>query len=169
KGNIAAKLESVEALRAALRFRRGHGACGREQSRAGAPANRSNDVLFAVHRKSHRNGIDCGLGLDGPQFFPRVRGVSGKLTSSLPLKNEIARGRENAAVDSNFLFDRPPCSFRDGIPRDEAAEQSLAAFTGFHRSFSIRAPIRRWNINKPGKRVIAHGPPIVDGPLVAAY
>src|SRR5207245_1481351 len=120
------------------------------------------------HRKSHRDGIDSGLGLDRPEFLAGVGGISGKLTSSLPLKNEIAGGRKNATIDGNLFFDGPARCFCNGIPGDEAAEEARATFTGFDRRFGIGAAVRRWNVDETGQRVVTHGPPVVDGPLAAA-
>src|SRR5262249_10997613 len=65
------------------------------------------------------------------------------------------------------FIEGPARGFRDGIPGDETAKKARAAFAGFNRSFGVGAAVRRWNINKPGERVVAHKPPVVNGPLTA--
>ena len=124
--------------------------------------------MFVVDGIGDGNGVDGGFGFHGPEFFSGVSRVSGKFSGSLPLKYEIAGGGEDAAVDGDFFFDGPARLLLDGIPGDEAADESFAAFSVF--DFGLRAccAIGRGDINEAGGFVVAHGPPVVDGPLFAA-
>ena len=145
--NVAAQLESTKARGTALRFWRGHRPRGSKQARARAPTDGGNDVLLAIHGKSDGDRVDGGFGLNGPEFFSGVRGISGKFASSLPLKNEIASGGKNATIHGDFFFDRPTLFFRNGIPSDEPAEKTFATFAGFDRRCGVRTAIGRGNVD----------------------
>src|SRR5713101_6253584 len=168
KWNLATDFESVQAVGAALGFGCGHRARGSKEARTGTPARGSNHVLFAICGKRNRDGINCGLGLEGPKFFPGVSSVGRKFAGALTLKNQVAGRREDSAVDGDLLFDGPARCLRNRVPRDQPAEEPLAAFSSFYRSLCVRASVRRWNIDQPRERAIAHGPPVVDRPLSAA-
>src|SRR5260370_15914983 len=142
KWNLSSEFESIQAFGAALGFGCGHGARGSEEARSGTPTHGSDDVLLAVYRKSDGDGIDCGLGLDGPKFFAGVSSVGCKFAGALSLKNEIAGRGEYPSVDGNLLLDGPARGFRNGVPRDQPAEETLAAFSRFDGGFCIGPAIR---------------------------
>src|SRR5260370_22259674 len=168
KRNLAAEFESIQAVGAALGFWGGHRARGSKEARTRTPAHRSNHVLFAIRGKRNRDGINRRLGLEGPKFFPGVSIVGRKFPGTLSLKNQVAGRREDSAVDGDLLFDGPARCLRNRVPRDQPSEESFAPFSSFHGSLCFGLAVRRWNIDKPRERPIAHGPPIFDRPLSAA-
>src|SRR5258708_35421906 len=107
KWNLSAELKSIQTFWAALGFRRGHGARGSKEARSGTPTHGSNHVLFAVCRKSNGDGIDRGLGLDGPKFFPGVSSVSREFAGALSLKNQIGGRGAHTSIDGDLFLDGP--------------------------------------------------------------
>src|SRR5207302_9680371 len=75
---------------------------------------------------------------------------------------------EDAAVDADFFFDGPARLLLDGIPGDKATDEAFATFSVFDFGLRARCTIGRGDINEAGGFVVAHRPPIVDGPLFAA-
>src|SRR5438445_5621322 len=162
------QLECIESRWPTFRFGGGHGTGGSEQARARAPSDRGDDILLAYHRKCDGNRLDGRTGLDRPKFLPGVSGVSREFTRALSLKNQVAGGGENAAIGGDFFLDGPASRLSHGIPGDEAAEQTLAAFSRIGRGTGVRRAIGCWYVNQSGPRVVAHGPPVVNGPLPSA-
>jgi len=107
KGSPPPSLNAIEAIGAALGFRRSHRAGGSEEPRTGA---QPTEVItycspFAVNVTGMESIADL-VWID--KLFAGVRGVGGEFASALALKTRLPAVATTASVDGNLLINRPP-------------------------------------------------------------
>src|SRR5580658_4192375 len=100
--------------------------------------------------------MNRGAGFDGPNLAPAIGCISHEFAGAFALKNQISRGRKNAAVGGDLLLNGPALGLLNRVPGYEFSD-----LWKFARRWLLRSPGVRWNIDQAGKGAEAHRPPVV--------